>query len=85
MLLLSPERKRQLGKPKRRWEENIKMDLKEIRWEVVDWIHVAQDTDHGRVLVNTVHRLTAVNTRVGGQNAGNLLSTTKFPSRFPHA
>jgi hypothetical protein len=36
-----PERKRSLGKPRRRWEDNIRMDLREIGWEGVDWIHLA--------------------------------------------
>jgi len=39
------EEKRQLGRPRRRWEDNIKMDLQEVRCEGVDWIDVAQDTD----------------------------------------
>jgi len=38
-----PEGKRQLGKIMRRWEDNIRMDLKEIRWEGVGWIHLRQD------------------------------------------
>jgi len=36
---------RELAKPKLRWEDNIRMDLREIGWEGVDWIHVAQDKD----------------------------------------
>jgi len=39
------------------WEDNIKMDLKEIRWEDVDWMHVDQDRDRWRILVNTVMKL----------------------------
>jgi hypothetical protein len=39
------EVKRQLAKPRRRWEDNIRMNLREIGWEVVDWIHLAQDRD----------------------------------------
>jgi len=35
------------------WEDNIRMDLKEIGWEIVDWIHLAQDRDLWRTLVNT--------------------------------
>jgi hypothetical protein len=42
-----PEGKRPLGKHRRRWEDNIRMDLREIAWEVVDWIHVAQDRYSG--------------------------------------
>jgi hypothetical protein len=35
------ERKRLLGRPRRRWEDNIRMDFREIRWEDVDWMHLA--------------------------------------------
>jgi hypothetical protein len=40
-----PEGKRPRGRPRRRWEDNIRMDLKEIVWEGVDWIHLVQDRD----------------------------------------
>jgi hypothetical protein len=43
-----------LGTPVRRWEDNIKMDLREIGWEIVEWIHLAQDRDLWRAVVNTV-------------------------------
>jgi hypothetical protein len=39
------EWKRQFGRPRCRWEDNIRIDLREIRWEVVDWIHLVQDRD----------------------------------------
>jgi len=39
------EGKRQLGRPRHRWEDNIRMDLREIGWERMDWIHLAQDRD----------------------------------------
>jgi hypothetical protein len=45
---------RELGRPRRTWEDNIRMDLKEIWWEGVDWIHLAQDRNPWRGLVNTV-------------------------------
>jgi hypothetical protein len=48
--------KRPLGRPRRRWEDNIRMDLKEI-WEGVDWLHLAQDLEQWRALVNTVMNL----------------------------
>jgi hypothetical protein len=51
------ERKRQFGRSKRRWEDNIRMDLKEIWWEGVKWMHLAQDKDQWRGLVNTVMKL----------------------------
>jgi hypothetical protein len=49
-----PEGERQLGRPRRRWEDNIEMDLREIWWEGVDWIHLAQGRDQWRAVVNTV-------------------------------
>jgi hypothetical protein len=49
-----PEGKGPLGKPKRRWAYNIKMDLREKEWGGMDWIGLAQDMDKWRVLVNTV-------------------------------
>jgi hypothetical protein len=39
------EGKRQLGRPRHRWEDNIRMDLREIGWEGVDWMHLAHDKD----------------------------------------
>jgi len=41
ILVGKPEGKRQLGRRRRRWEDNIRMDLRKIAWEVVDWMHVA--------------------------------------------
>jgi hypothetical protein len=46
--------KRPLRRSRDRWEDNIKMDLRKIGWEVVEWIHLAQDRDQWRVFVNTV-------------------------------
>jgi hypothetical protein len=48
-----PERKRPLGKPRRTWAGNIKRDLRETGWDVMDWIDLAQDRDQWRALVNT--------------------------------
>jgi hypothetical protein len=42
-LVGKPEGRRPLGRPRRRWEDNIKMDLREVGWGGVDWIHLAQD------------------------------------------
>jgi hypothetical protein len=47
-----PEGKRPLGRYRHR--NNIKMDLREIRWKCVDWMHLAQDSDQWRALMNTV-------------------------------
>jgi hypothetical protein len=52
-----PEGRRPLGKSRRRWVDNIKMDLREIGWEGVDWVDLAQDREHWRALVNTVMNL----------------------------
>jgi hypothetical protein len=57
ILVGRPEGKRPLGRPRRRWEDNIKMYLREIGFEDVDWIHWAQDRDRWRALVNTVMNL----------------------------
>jgi hypothetical protein len=54
ILVGKPEGKRPLGRPRRRWEDNIKMDLREIEWDGMDWIKLAQDRDQWRALVNTV-------------------------------
>jgi hypothetical protein len=51
------ETKRPLGRPRRRWEDNIKLHLREIGWDGMDWIHVAEDMDQWRALVNTVMNL----------------------------
>jgi hypothetical protein len=48
-----PEGKRPLGRPRNRWASNIKTDLREIGWDGLDWIDLAQDRDQWRVLVNT--------------------------------
>jgi hypothetical protein len=57
ILLGKPEDKRPLGRPRLRWMDNIKIDLREIGWDGVDWIDVAQDRDQWRALVNTVINL----------------------------
>ena len=52
-----PEKRRPLGRPRRRWEGNIKTDLREVGWGGIDWIDLAQDKDRWRALVNTVMNL----------------------------
>jgi hypothetical protein len=52
-----PEGKRPQGRPRRRWVENIKMDLREIGWDSKDWIGLAQDRDQWMALVKTVMNL----------------------------
>jgi hypothetical protein len=56
-LVGKPERERPLGRPRRRWVDNIRMDLREIGWDGMDWIDQAQDRDQWRALVNTVMNL----------------------------
>jgi hypothetical protein len=57
ILVEKPEEKRPLGRPRGRWVDNIKMDLREIGWDYRDWIDLAQDRDQWRALVNTVMNL----------------------------
>jgi hypothetical protein len=57
ILVGKPEGKRLLGRPRRRWEDNNKMDVIKIGWNVVDWIHLSQDRDQWRTLVNVVTNL----------------------------
>jgi hypothetical protein len=52
-----PEGKKLIGRPRRRWENNIKTDCKEIEWYGVDWIDLAQEKDKWRTLLNTVMKL----------------------------
>ena len=56
-LVGKPEGKRPLGRPRRRWEDNIIMDLQEVGCGGMDWIVLAQDRDRWRVLVNVVMNL----------------------------
>jgi hypothetical protein len=57
LLVAKPEGKRPLGKPRRKWIDNIKMDLLEIGLGVVDWIGLARDRYRWRALVNSVMNL----------------------------
>ena len=57
VLMGRPEGKRPLGRHRRRWEDNIKMDLQEVGCEGMDWIEVTQDRDRWRALVSTVMNL----------------------------
>jgi hypothetical protein len=57
LLVGKPEGKRSLGRPSRRWEDGIRVGIREIGWGSVDWIQLAQDRDRWRALVNTVTNL----------------------------
>ena len=57
VLVGKPEGKRPLGRPRRRWEDNIKMDLEEVGCGGMDWVDVVQDRDRWRALVNVVMNL----------------------------
>jgi hypothetical protein len=57
ILVGKPEGKRPLGRPRRRWEDNIRIDLIEIGWGGMDWIDLAQDRDQWWAIVNTVMNL----------------------------
>jgi hypothetical protein len=57
VLVGRPEGRRSLGRPRRRWEDNIKMDIQEVEWGGMDWIDIAQDRGSWRALVNVVMNL----------------------------
>jgi hypothetical protein len=57
LLVGKPEGKRPLGRPRRRWVDNIKIYLREIVWNGMDWTDLAQDRDQWRALVNTIMNL----------------------------
>ena len=57
VLVGKPEGKRPFGRPRRRWEDNVKMDLQEVGCGCMDWIELAQDRDRWRTLVNAVMNL----------------------------
>jgi hypothetical protein len=57
VLVGRPESERPLGRPRRRWEDNIKLDLRKMRIDGANWIQLAQDRVHWRDLVNTLMNL----------------------------
>jgi len=61
--------KRQLGRPRCRWKDNIKVAVQEVGWERMDWIALAQDRNKGLALVNAVMSLQVV------KKAGNFLTS----------
>jgi hypothetical protein len=69
LLVGESEGKRQLGRPRRRWVDNIKMDLGEMGWGDIDWIDLAENRDQKRALMNMVMNLQVP------KNAGKFLSS----------
>jgi hypothetical protein len=63
VLLGRPEGKRPLGRPRRRWEDGIRMDLREIGWGGVDWIRLVQNRDRWRAVVSAVMNLRVLASR----------------------
>jgi hypothetical protein len=72
LLVGKPEGRRPLGRPRRRWLDNIRMDLVEVGWGDVDWIGLTQNRDRNRALANSV-----LNLRIP-QNAGKLWSAYRI-------
>ena len=71
VLVGKSEEKRPLGRPTRRWEDNIKMDLQEVGGGCGDWMELSQDRDRWRALVNTVMNFLVP------KNAGNFLTSCR--------
>jgi hypothetical protein len=63
VLVGKPEGKRPLGRPRHRWEDGIRMDLREIGWGSVDWIQLAQDRDRWQAVVSAVMNLRVLASR----------------------
>jgi hypothetical protein len=77
VLVGNPEGKRPLGRPRRRWEDGIRMDLREIGLGVVDWIQLAQDRDRWQAVVSAVMNLRVLAPR--SYIAGQFLARKKLP------
>ena len=71
VLVGKPDGKRPLGRPRRRWEDIIKMDFQEVGGGCRDWMELAQNRDRWRALVSTVRNLR------GSENAGNFLTSCR--------
>jgi hypothetical protein len=89
VLVGKPEGKRPLGRPRRRWEDGIRMDLREIGLGVVDWIRLAQDRDRWRAVVSAVMNLRVLAPRsyriitcVSGGNKSPLILNLSTPKSY---
>jgi hypothetical protein len=60
VLFRNSEGRKPRGRPRRRWEDDIRMYLRELGWDGVDWMHLAQDRDQWRAVVNVVKNLRAL-------------------------
>jgi hypothetical protein len=69
ILVVTPEGMRPLGRPRLRWVDNIKMDLRELGWDGMDWIELGEDWEQKRALVNTAMNLLVP------QNAGKFFNS----------
>jgi hypothetical protein len=80
-LVGKPEGKRPLGRPRRRWENNIKTDIQEVDFEGMDWIVMAQDRDRWRVPVSAVMKsLSFYRNHIGNWPADTVRSIPQLPS-----
>jgi len=77
VLVGKPEGKRPLGRPRRRWEDNIKMDLQKVGGSCGDWMELSQDRDRWRALVSTVINLRVLNMRGISRLAGEPVSFSR--------
>jgi hypothetical protein len=59
-LVGKPEGKRPLGRPWHTWEDNIRIDLREVEWKGLNWMHVVQDRDQRQAVVNAVMNLRGI-------------------------
>jgi hypothetical protein len=84
LLVGKPQGRGPLGRPRRRWVDNIKMDLLEIGWGGVDWIGLAQDRDKRRALVNVVMHLRGL-LNAGKLSSGYIIGGLSSSSQFHRA
>ncbi|KAJ4434012.1 hypothetical protein ANN_16331 [Periplaneta americana] len=80
VLVGRPEGKRPLGRPRRRWEDNIKMDLREVGYDDRDWINLAQDRDRWRAYVRAAMNLRGIEKTKGGKEEMRLRTRMVAPS-----